>query len=882
MKHFTLKLFLFIACLCGATSVWAETVGASDFSTGYLGAHSTVQNIASGGSMHYVFTQSKATDANYKGWILWAGAAGSEVNWANGISIVRGDNWDDKWPNGTEFGSNAGCTSNFNWDIFNSEMNGATVDMTVSYENGALTMNSTITSSTNATYTFSYAKTVDGAPASVDVCLSVNAASLNITTAEYTAPAAVEPTTASVISGIPYSVDFSAAGATIAPFDQNVEIKSNGNGTAVALACSSRGTTANAFFDVDADTEGNQSYAIAANEKVSAKFTVFLTWVGYANTQTVALLNDGDVTLASFTYNDQATNITDVKIGGATPEGFSAIAGLKPAGDGFDKWTSAPSPVEVTISISGSGGVTLNFVSASKGVNTSVVGTLPEGTALNLARIAFSNYAYNDKQFNNNRAMPIKSISLTSETVSEAEVTYKYVDTEGNDLSSLNPDKSSMQTIGTAIADVVPDSYKTDFYSSDESVKYVFDSFECADETVPATGTTVTLKFAAKAKFTYNVKAVDSNENELATIATVSGYDGDNLSTYWSKYIKVGNQWYVADAPFYQDAISADGTKNVVFSVSDIAYFIECENMNGVRQDRWVRESNANNSGYYKIRINNYYPTIYTEPIEEEGVYSLEIPYNNSNSANHTYQISIRDNEGNLTQVVEWTSQNGAKVYTYDGIVIPAGSSLAISCNGISGNSNARMDYLTLKKSTISKSISEAGYATLYSDKALDFTNVEGLKAYIITAANGDKLTTQKVTKIPANTGVLLEGEAGTYDIPVAASAEPVEGNRFEGVLEATEKEAGIFVLMNSTAGVGFYKTSNTFTVGAGTAYLPADIVPAEVKALRINQEGTTAIQGIDSEVNEANAEIYNLAGQRVVALTKGIYVINGKKVMVK
>ena len=687
------------------------------------------------------------------------------------------------------------------------------------------------------------------------------------------------------ITSIPYSVDFSTSGATIVPFDANVEIKSNSSGSMWALACSSRGTTATAYFDTDSDTDGNQPYSIAANEKVSATFTTFLGWIGYANTQTVAILNDGDVELASFTYNDQSTNITDVKIGGVTPDGFSAITGLKPSGDGFDKWTAQPNPVVVTVSISGSGSVTLNFVSASNNVNTSVVGTLPSATVLNLGKITYSNTTAGSTTFNNNRIMAIKSIALATETVSEANVTYKYVDTDNNDLSSLVADKTVAATIGASILDIIPDSYKTEFYNGDNSVKYVYDTFTCSDETVPAAGTTVTLKFAPKAKFTYEVKAVDAENTELATIASVEGYEGDSKSLYWSKYVKVGEQWYVADAPFYQGDISAGGTKNVTYTASDIAYFIECESMNGVRTDRWVLEESINNSGYRKIRINNYYSAIWTDAFAEGGVYKLELPYNNSNSSNSNYQIKTRDANGNYTTVAEWTCGNGNQTYVLEGIIIPAGSSLAISCDGVSGNSNARMDYVTLTKTADGTlNLNTSGYSTFSHSSAVEITGAIAYTAAVNEDAQVITLTPIEDGVIPANTGVVLKGDAGASVSYTATTTdkETISGNDLQAAATAISRPDGnIFVL----SGDGFMALDvSVTTIPANKAYLVMSdgFSVSEGANLRVVFAGeTTGIAGVEAAKAE-NGAIYNMAGQRVNGSYKGIVIKNGKKVFVR
>ncbi len=180
--------------------------------------------------------------------------------------------------------------------------------------------------------------------------------------------------------------------------------------------------------------------------------------------------------------------------------------------------------------------------------------------------------------------------------------------------------------------------------------------------------------------------------------------------------------------------------------------------------------------------------------------------------------------------------------------------------------------------STVAKTISAAGYATYCSPYALDFSNVQGLKAYI-AVADGAAVSFTQVQDVPANTGVLLKGEAGEYNIAVAASSETnVANNAFIGVLENTQVAAGAFVLMNGEQGVGFYKTTQEFTVGANTAYLPA--LAGGARFFGFDSNVSTSINTVASE--QHNGEVYNLQGQRIVAPAKGLYIVNGKKVVLK
>ena len=176
--------------------------------------------------------------------------------------------------------------------------------------------------------------------------------------------------------------------------------------------------------------------------------------------------------------------------------------------------------------------------------------------------------------------------------------------------------------------------------------------------------------------------------------------------------------------------------------------------------------------------------------------------------------------------------------------------------------------------------VTDAKYATYCSENALDFSNT-GLTAYI-AIMDGTTVSFEPVTKVPAYSGVLLKSDAtGDFTVNVATTINDVTGNAFIGVTEETSNvAAGIFVLLNGEQGVGFYKTLNAFTVGAHTAYIPA-LTPTQGEARNfIAIDEATAIKAIESK--QQSGEIYNLAGQRVKSAQKGLYIIDGKKVVIK
>jgi hypothetical protein len=184
----------------------------------------------------------------------------------------------------------------------------------------------------------------------------------------------------------------------------------------------------------------------------------------------------------------------------------------------------------------------------------------------------------------------------------------------------------------------------------------------------------------------------------------------------------------------------------------------------------------------------------------------------------------------------------------------------------------------------VAKTITDAGYATFCAPYDLNFVDT-GVRAFF-AKKEGDKVKFYEIFNAPANTGLLLKAAAGTYKLKMETvkgeAAANVDGNVLTGVLEDTPVAAGSFVLMKSTSGVGFYKTKNEFTVGAYTAYIKAEVAGAARSFIGFDMDDTTtAIEGV-ATVNENNSEVYNLQGQRVVKAQKGLYIINGKKVLVK
>lgn len=180
----------------------------------------------------------------------------------------------------------------------------------------------------------------------------------------------------------------------------------------------------------------------------------------------------------------------------------------------------------------------------------------------------------------------------------------------------------------------------------------------------------------------------------------------------------------------------------------------------------------------------------------------------------------------------------------------------------------------------------EGGVASFASTYALDLTNLpEGVEAYKATEAGSNKVSLEKVeVAVPKGTGLILKGTKDEiYAIPVAESASALAGNLLVGVIDA----GGADVTANSAYGLAkadgkFHKIGADITIPAGKAYLPASSLSANELELDFGESGdVTGINEIAAG-KAFNGEFFNLAGQRVAQPTKGLYIVNGKKVIIK
>lgn len=184
-------------------------------------------------------------------------------------------------------------------------------------------------------------------------------------------------------------------------------------------------------------------------------------------------------------------------------------------------------------------------------------------------------------------------------------------------------------------------------------------------------------------------------------------------------------------------------------------------------------------------------------------------------------------------------------------------------------------------------SVGESGYATYCPMKPIIFQGNENVKAFIAKEKSATEVILKQVRgAVAAGTGLVLKGEPGAEAVfEVTNEGTSYSGtNMMVGVTDtnATINEAYLYVLVQKTDGVKFADTAaNAATVPVGKAYLQAPANSSRILTISFDDE-TTAMKGVNAAETEAPTAVYNLSGQRVTSPKAGLYIMNGKKVVIK
>jgi len=199
--------------------------------------------------------------------------------------------------------------------------------------------------------------------------------------------------------------------------------------------------------------------------------------------------------------------------------------------------------------------------------------------------------------------------------------------------------------------------------------------------------------------------------------------------------------------------------------------------------------------------------------------------------------------------------------------------------------------------------ITDTGYATWSSDKKYDFASA-GITAYYASAVATGVVTLTSMDITWDWQGYILKAAAGKYDVMQSLTTDgtyfPSTNYLKAQVSEGTVNASGsgdtkfryIFAKKNDDSEYGFYKLTADHTLAAHKAYLETDtdITPAGGSsdariALIFDDGGTTGISNallLNNNEKIINNNVYDLSGRRVAQPTKGLYIVNGKKMVIR
>ena len=247
---------------------------------------------------------------------------------------------------------------------------------------------------------------------------------------------------------------------------------------------------------------------------------------------------------------------------------------------------------------------------------------------------------------------------------------------------------------------------------------------------------------------------------------------------------------------------------------------------------------------------------------------------------------SVKVGTTEIVKASEISTKNSWGDKTLYNVNIPTADKLTFVAGG-----SSTIDYydiiIAIKQTGDIVTVSDADYATYVSANDLDFTSTS-IKAYTakVNTSTG-AIVLSEINKVPANTPVILYKDGGaTENIPFATSTDAVGDNDLHagtGAAVATGTNPYNYIL-NNVSGIGFYKAAGQ-TVATNRAYLQTTYnVAAEGARLVMvfADDETTGIADVRGKMEDGRSGYFDLQGRPVAQPTKGLYIVNGKKVVIK
>ena len=476
----------------------------------------------------------------------------------------------------------------------------------------------------------------------------------------------------------------------------------------------------------------------------------------------------------------------------------------------------------------------------------------------------------------------LKSIKVTEtvQKVSTAKYTVKYVDDNNNEIKAANERQGE---VGSSI--VLTNSDKDNFFNDDNTKKYIYVSDNSNSVSVDKDGNSVvTVKFHEAANYSYTIYAV-AGDVSLGQIASGADFEGETVKVPYHKYILKDNVLYMApqgnkDDGFYRKVVSLDQNElvvNVEYSATDmknIAFWSEAEDIAGLTSNADgaapVRCSDGKGAFAESDAVIAKLPA---------GIYRMHVGVFGNTGTNFVFKNG--DNvvfEAATTGTGSELSSSLFELTDASDIVLPA--------VGNGGSSPKLLDYVIIEKFIGDDvAVSTVKFATYVP--TCNVVAPADVKVY--TARVNEAKSAVVLTEVPASsviakgTPVLVGAEAGSYTFEASAGeATAVDGNDLKAATADTKGDgATIYALVEQNGEAVFAPLKEGVAVSVGHAYLELPAASAtRFYSIQFGGE-TTGINEVNAAA-KADGAYYTLQGVKTSKAAKGIYIHNGKKVVIK
>ena len=401
--------------------------------------------------------------------------------------------------------------------------------------------------------------------------------------------------------------------------------------------------------------------------------------------------------------------------------------------------------------------------------------------------------------------------------------------------------------------------------------------------TVASENPSVSFTMVKKPVFAYKVNLVDEANNVLKTVyENDEAYEGLEVNYSYPKYLtdENGKVTYVCSLSSFNGSVKAN--KDAVTSVKyneykGTAYFVEAENVINK-----TKEGSANYSSGAAMRGFDTNMDLLTIP--ETGVYRLSYAVCSNNLKEPRQFFVSAGDEEIVNKDVNWSVNKVTTDGTMTEAAMTFNEGTVIKAKG--SDTNIILDYILLEKVTSEDvAVSSVKFATYVP--VINVVAPAGVKVY--TAKVNEDKSAVVLTEVPAGsviakgTPVLVGAEAGSYNFAASADeATTVADNDLKAAAADTKGDgATIYALVEQDGKAVFAPLKEGVAVSVGHAYLELPTASAtRFYSIQFGGE-TTGINEVNAAA-KADGAYYTLQGVKTSKAAKGIYIHNGKKVVIK